>query len=493
MYYTLYQKRKCFTILIYERLIFVGKKPEDIKKQKEKELEKKRKALEKKRAEKYKDDPQFAERIKKEAMERKLTEKELRKSSFSAFGEKIVSSVMFVPVTALIAFAVICLLCYLNGYRIFSSDMSVTGLFHCLYVGDFSIGISSRLLIGSILSLFTDTITAESIDIFARVFLLLSFILQSALTAFVLKKGLKEKNIFIVILSCIFIVNPMTVFAYTLFFGVLDLYNYVVFIIAVMILMKGKSYFQFAIPLLSVAGLLIHYSYFLAFFPSVFVFGLYRAVNSEGKELKREATVLTVNSAVSVGGFLYLTILAKKFLFMNAEEMIEYVVSKTDTTVFVYEDYLNYYLFDIFKGTQMEDTASSLSALININRELTDTGVLIRYLLFIAPVLIIFWTVFAVGAKREKGKGKLPFIAACAMPLALVPELILSSDTWRWVSGTVICMFFVLFGFYLMKAPSVTGIFEDIKQMKRPVKISVSVILLIYFVSCFVFEYKQYI
>ncbi len=468
------------------------KRPEDIKKQKEKELEKKKKALEKRRSEVKKNDPAFTEKIQQKKAEEKRIKSEAVKEKIGTVTKSIASGKLFLPVTAVLCFAVMCGICYMNNNRIFSSDFTMSGLFHCLYVGDLSIGLSSRLLIGSILSLFTDTITAEAINSFARIFLYISFILQSGFTAFVIRKALAEKNSLMLLLSAIFIVCPVTVCAYTLFFGVLDLYNYVIFIIAMIILVKGKSSLQFLVPLLSIIGLLIHYSYFFAFFPALFVLGLYRTVNSEGKQLKKEAAALSINSAVSVGGFFYLTIFAKNFLIMNANEMLEYVHSKADSSVLIYDDYLMYYLYDIFKGTQMTDTSSSLSALININNELRKTDGSVRYLLFISLLLIIFWIISALLVKTEKGKGRLPFIAACVMPLALVPELVLSSDTWRWIASTVFCLFFVLFAFYLIKAPALTELFERMKKMKPAVRITITVILLAYFGYCFIFEHVLY-
>lgn len=470
----------------------MGKRPEDIKKQKEKELEKKRKALEKSRAEAKKNDPAYMEKIKQEKAEAKRIKREAACGRIGVVTEKIISNKLFLPVTAALCFAVICGICYMNGDRIFSSDFSIQALFHCLYVGDFSIGVSSRLLIGSFLSLFSDTITADLIDAFARVFLYISFILQSVFTAFVIRKGIAQKNSFMLLLSAVFMVCPVTVCAYTLYFGVLDLYNYIIFIIAMIILVKGKSSLQFLIPVLSVIGLLIHYSYFFAFFPALFVIGLYRIVNSEGKQLKKEAAALGINSTVSVGGFFYLTLFAKNFLMMNSGEMLEYVHSKVNDSVRIFDDYLMYYIYDIFKGTQMSDTSSSLSALININNELRKPNASVQYLMFISLLLILFWVICAVLTKREKGKGKLPFIAACVMPLALVPELILSSDTWRWIASTVFCLFYVLFAFYIMKVPSLEKLFSDMKKMRLSGKIAITVILAIYIVLCFVFEHRIY-
>lgn len=470
----------------------MGKKPEDIKKQKEKELNKKRKTLEKRRLEAKKNDPAFTEKMKQKKAEDKRIKSEALKEKIGTVTKNIASNKLFLPVAAVLCFAVMCGICYMNDDRIFSSDFTMQGIFHCLYVGDLSIGLSSRLLIGSILSLFTDTVTVESINSFAKVFLYISFILQSVFTAFVIRKGFAERNSFMLLLCAIFIVCPVTVCAYTLFFGVLDLYNYIIFIIAMIILVKGKSSLQFLIPVLSVIGLLIHYSYFFAFFPPLFVMGLYRTVNSEGKQFKKETAALGINSAVSVGGFFYLTIFAKNFLIMNANEMLEYVHSKTDSSVLIFDDYLMYYIYDIFKGTQMTNTSTSLSALININNELRKTNASAKYLLFISLLLVIFWIICALLVKTEKGKNKLPFIAACVMPLALIPELILSSDTWRWIASTVFCLFFVLFAFYLIKAPALTELFSKMKKTKPAVRIAISVILLAYFGYCFIFEHVLY-
>lgn len=423
---------------------------------------------------------------------KKQAERKIRQEKLDALSQKFTSSFLCVPLLAVLCFGVICAVCYINGYKLFSDQFMVSGLFHCLYVGDFSIGLSSRLLVGSIISLFTDTVTVDAINIFARTFLFAAFAAQSVFAALVIRKAIAKKNIFMALLSVIFIVNPLTVCSYTLFYGVLDLYNFVVFVASVVLLVKGKSNLQFVVPVLSVIGLLIHNSYLLAFFPSVFVLSLYRVVSSEGKQQKKEAAVLGINSCVSVAGFLYLSVIAKNFLRMSANEMLEYVRAKSASDVFIYDDYLSYYLYDVYKGTQMADTATSLTELIKINRELIDIENHIQYLLFAAPVIIIFWAVNALLIKRSAGKDRLPFMAACLVPFALIPELILSSDAWRWIACTVLSLFFILFAYYLMKIPAFEKLTNDIKKIKTPWQITIIAVLLIYFVMCFVFEHRLY-
>lgn len=403
----------------------------------------------------------------------RLIEKELKKEKLSAVFEKALSSKLILLPIAVLCFGIMCAVCYINGYRIFHPEFHVNGLFHCLYVGDFSIGLSSRLLIGSIMSLLTDKITADAIDSFSLIFLIISFILQSLITAAVIRKGIIKKDAFMLILSVIFVMNPLTVCMYTAFSGILDLYNYVVFLVAAMILIKGRSGVQLVIPVLSVAGLLIHYSFFMAFFPALFVIGLYRTVKSSGKQLKTEAAALTLNSVLSVGGFFYLTLFAKDHLRMTADEMIAYVRTKTDSAdVFIYDDYLKYYLYDIFKGEQMYGAKQSLTELIKINLTLSKPGEHLKFLLFISVLLIIFFGFIIAVLKKEKGKGRLPFIAALIMPLALIPELILSSDVGRWIAGTAYSVILVIFAFYLMNVPSAEAVCEDIKNLKKPLKLT---------------------
>ncbi len=417
---------------------------------------------------------------------------ELFRGKLTASLEKSAEFPLFVPLAALLCFAVMCGLLYLNGYKIFSSSFRVTGLFHCLYVGDFSVGLGSRLLIGSILSLFCDTVTSAAIDTFAKVSLIFVLICQAVLSGVIIRRSFAEKNIFMLLLAAIFTVCPLTVFAFPYFYGVLDLYNFAVFISSAAVLIKGKGSAGFIAAVMTVVGLLIHYSYFLAFFPALFVLALHRVVNVRGTALKREAAGLGVHSVLATGGFLYLSVIAKNHLVMTADEMIEYVHSKVDATVFIYDDYLKYYLYDIFRGTQMNDTGSSLSALVNINRELVNEEACISYLLFFAPVLLIFWGIFGYLAVKEKSVSRLPFIAACIMPLALVPELILSSDSWRWISSAALSVFFVLFGFIAMRVPSLMKLFDDMKKTKPVVKIGAAVILSAYFVWCLFYEHVYY-
>ncbi len=464
----------------------MAKKPEDIKKQKEKELAKKRKALEKRRAEARKNEPGFSESLR----EQKYRQRDMK---LSVYTERLAENKLTVPILAVICFGIMCLICYLGEYRIFSPDFKVTGIFHCLYLGDYSIGLSSRLFVGSIITMFTDVITADTINAFAKTALYISLVLQSLLAAAVIKYGIKNKSIFVLLISLVFIVNPVSVCTYTFYFGTLDLYNYIIFLVCTAILIKGKSSYQFAVPVLGIVGLLIHYSFFFAFFPALFVLGTYRTVNADSGNVKKEAAALGINSVASVGMFFWLSVFAKRFIRMSSEEMLAYVKSKIDPeSVYVFDDYLNYYILDIYKNEKMPDTATSLAELIKINTELTAPGVYIKYLLFISVPLIMFWGIWAMLIKAEKGKGKLPFIAAAVMPFALVPELILSSDVWRWVGSTMLCQFVVLFAFCLMKVPSVAELFEKARKMKLPVKLVCIFILTAYIIGGFFFEHSLY-
>lgn len=454
----------------------------NIKNQKEKELEKNSKAPEKRRQEKMKSGSSY----KAENKEKEKNEKPAVKDGAGDFAARAVSFPLFVPLMTIAGFMLCSAVCYICGYSIFSPSFGVDGLFHCLYIGDFSIGLSSRLLVGSVLSLFSDTVTADMIDIFAKVFLYLSFVLQSLLSACIIKKGLRDKNIFLILLAVLFVMNPVSVCTYARYFGVLDLFFYVVFLFAVIIQIKGRSTLQFFVAALSIAGLLIHYAYFLAFFPSLFVLGLYRTVNAEKKDSLKEAAALGVHSVLSTGMFFYLTVFAKNCLIMTSEEMLAYVNSKADKSLFIYGDYLNYYLYDIFRGEQIYDTGSSLSALVNINMELVKPDVCIKYLLLTAPLFVLYYAVCVLLIKGAKGKKRLPFIAMAAMPLALVPELILSSDSLRWITSTVLCLFTVMFALILMKAPEAEELTEKFTKLKKPLRLSAYVLTAVYMLLCLI-------
>lgn len=461
----------------------MGKKPEDIKKQKEKELAKKRKALEKRRREANKNDPQYVKKLQGEKQNK-------FDKNLSFLTEKIVSNKFCLPVLTVICFFIMSAVCYIKGYKIFASDFDVIMPFQCLYAGDFSIGFCSRLFIGSVLSLFTDFVTTETINIFARTAFYLSFVLQSFIAAAVIKKGIGNRNWLILLFAAVFLVDPVTVCQYAFYHGLLDLYNYIVFLVCVLILTRKSSYLQFAVPILSFIGLAIHYQYFMAFFPAVFVLGLYRTVNCEKTALGKEAAAFGINTVISCAFFFYFVVLAEKTLTMTSDEMLNYVSSKTDA--FIFEDYLVYYLYGSHKGIEYSTLGDFLGYLVQYTFKLTRPSVYIKYLSFTAPLFISFWSIWGVLIKREKGLCKLPFIFASIMPFALVIELLISSDVWRWVSAAVVSQFTVLFALYIMKAPCVNTLLNNIKNMKKSVKITVLFLFAAYMAFCFAFVLTDY-
>ena len=118
--------------------------------------------------------------------------------------------------------------------------------------------------------------------------------------------------------------------------------------------------------------------------------------------------------------------------------------------------------------------------------ELVKPDVCIKYLLLTAPLFILYYAVCVLLIKGAKGKKRLPFIAMAAMPLALVPELILSSDSLRWITSTVLCLFTVMFALILMKAPEAEELTEKFTKLKKPLRLSAYVLTAAYMLLCLI-------
>ena len=130
----------------------------------------------------------------------------------------------------------------------------------------------------------------------------------------------------------------------------------------------------------------------------------------------------------------------------------------------LYRDYFDYYIFGEYKDyNYFENIGDFFEFLKNWTANGFSPTMFRKDMVLFLPVLLLAAVIWARCAKREKGIRKLPYICFIGQALVLVPELIISTDIWRWVSAALLTQFFVFAVVYLDKNAAVHRLTDQTK------------------------------
>ncbi len=203
----------------------------------------------------------------------------------------------------------------------FSSLMST--YYASLYAVNYTCGFNSRLLIGSIFSLFyKDQISYTAI---VTVLLVAYFLMCFLFSLFVNSYLKKRKNDLPVSIYIVFLIlNPVNV-AFLKFFGTTDIFW--MFLIIPAFLVIDKKYLRWLTPVCCVIGLAIH-EFFAVIYMPLIAFAIFYQY---AKNPKTSNLIYLIGSALLCGAAsVYFLIFSKGTLTMTSAEMIEYAQSRLD-------------------------------------------------------------------------------------------------------------------------------------------------------------------
>lgn len=386
---------------------------------------------------------------------------------------------------------------YLGGYDILRFALKAEIPTYQFYLCDFSAGFCSRVIIGAILGLFFDTISTAQINIFCNAAILLSLVLQSAITALMLLKAYEKKDIFIFALAFTFLLNPLTAAENMSACGLLDVFILIIFYIYV--LFSDTCIAFVAAPLLVLLMNAIHYEAFFTLIPPVLVLLMYEAIYSTEKRRRITASVSFFLSGITwAGSFIYFVFFAKKFIRTTADAFYDNMAGRFSPGAFekkqleflfdgdlLFRDYFDYYIFGDRRGIDCTKAADFFAEQMKYTFDNLNTVALKNNLIVLIPFLIVAAVVWIRCIRSAKAMQKLPYIAMLLLPLALVPELIMSTDIWRFTSATLIGQFISLFAFYTKKD---SAVYTEITMLHPYIKrtlAAVSVFSTGYALHCF--------
>ncbi len=339
------------------------------------------------------------------------------------------------------------------GILTFSSIMHIYGkdvgsIMHSyyapLYAINYNCGHSSRLLIGSIFSLFyKDRISLTAI---VTALLIVYFVMCFFLSLYINNNLKKRENILpIKIYSVFLIINP-TFIGLIKFLGTTDMFW--IFLVIASFLVVDKKFLRWLVPVFCVICLAIHEFFSVAYLPVIACAVFYQFA----KKPKASNLIYVIISALICGAAaVYFLIFGKETLTMNSEEMIKYACDRID---FQGEGFSDFYVNGMFFWDKTEYSAEYQLNLLGYIKYAFEIFVLndIRGLLLslISNFLTAspFLYVISKSIKIEKNSLK-KFSLICFFIVLFISNflILMSTDTTRFSEHSLINLIFIIIFF----------------------------------------------
>ncbi len=320
------------------------------------------------------------------------------------------------------------------------------------YLFDFSMGINSRIWVGSVVKLLNPHPTEEWLRIFALIILILGMMLTAFALGGVVKKVDSENRFSVFVLILFFVSGSLTISIFSRFFGMLDVHMYILALVAVVF--SQNKYLRWFVPALCIAGVFVNFVFTISYFPAVVLALLY---NSDRSEKKFGNIVLFVITVLSVIGLTaYCVFVASDNMFMTFDEALQVMENKIGHTLTDEQNnYVKLYLFgqsesasELF-GKPVSDMAP-LEYVYNYFRYFVETSFgmqgIINLAIISVPVIVVFWMLWIKCIKLSEKKST-KFVYSCYILSTLfIPVCcLLSTDLVRWVASGIMCQFALCF------------------------------------------------
>ncbi|MBQ2847708.1 MAG: hypothetical protein IJE74_05570 [Clostridia bacterium] len=361
------------------------------------------------------------------------------------------------------------------------------------YLVDFSMGKTSRLLIGSLVNVLTDTPTKAWINCFAGIVLILTFILTAILIGKLIKSSNDTIKPAVFVFSMFFASGIFTLYGYSRFFGMLDIYMYLFTVFSLMVV--KKRIFKWFVPLFCAGGVLINFSYAISYFPLVALVLLYLTITEKKKAENVALLSVTVLSCLALT--LYCVCIGNQTGMVTLEELWATIEKKSGMDFeYSHIKYYDYYLFgedrlaealgiNINKGSLMAVIETYLEYILKYGlNELEFFSVIIGLL----PIISFFTLIWCRCIKYSETKPR-KFIYLCFIlsNLFMVVCFITSTDTMRWACVGVMLQFAL--AFFVVYNKDIT--FEStVIWLKGKLKDKPIVVAVAFLVYAFGFEFS---
>ena len=343
----------------------------------------------------------------------------------------------------MIIFAVIVLYCIIRCFT-----MTETGLYS-LFIGDFSIGYCSRLLIGSILSIFKDSFTKEWMTTFLRIVTFVVFMIAAHYVSSSILHAKKTEKDALMIFTALFIVCPFSVTIYAGdIFGFIDVFCFVVLLIT--LYFGSNKILIWSLPLFLAAGVFIHDAFITGYMAPCLGVIAYYVIKKHGKKIGASVNFV-VSSVVCAATSVYSVIFANSTIKMTEAEMLKYLAKKGNCTLDEVSGYMEGFLFhkDTRDVSMQKEYADNAWDFIAHMLKFATESFIPSYLIYFISIIPIVALVFFVWIKAIKNSNgfieKVPYILFMLTPVPQIFSLFMSTDFTRFLATIVITQTLYLF------------------------------------------------
>lgn len=345
-----------------------------------------------------------------------------------------------------------------------------------IYLADYSLTFTTKLLIGSITGLFTDKITLDQMYTVCGIANIVAVALLALLGAALLRQGMEKKKYSVIFIFSLFVLDPMIPQEYYPAIGGYNTFWTMLFVI--LIFMCTTRVFQFAVPFFCMIGMLVHDGFVFSFLPAVMALLVYDFCHSETKREKMlNAASFTVTGGMSMFLLLYSSFFQNRHLKMTADEFHSYMLSRFDISfgerkmlekvsgpnLFPYS-FFELYFFDRFSDAENASDMSFMTHLSQLHGYILDTLSVKFYLSYLAaflPFCILFAVLWGLCAKKSTGVKKIPFIFFSCIQFVVFPVGIISTDFHRWIPAAIISQIALLFAMLVKNDNTVSDVLSS--------------------------------
>lgn len=309
-------------------------------------------------------------------------------------------------------------------------------MYNILHIFDYRVGFAPRLLIGSLMSLFTAYKSAAFMNLFFNVVCLLSIALFAFAAGRVIRRSSGEARGAAFLLVLLFLAVP---YSRTVFFPrLLSLERFLALFTLLALMAVSKKGFRWLVPLLIAASLATYHGYAFTYMPAVALVLLYEM---RRRKNSRAAVALCVAGFACMAAFsAYFYLHPGLGIYGSVDELINYSLDKTDIRDRVGEFGVRWALDGFSLPPRgFWDLSVELGVLKNLRAEFSG-------ILLLSPLLAVFVLIWLGAVKNSEGKvQKFLYILCMLTPLMRLPMLVLSQNYFRSRVAMVAVQFALLF------------------------------------------------
>lgn len=321
------------------------------------------------------------------------------------------------------------------------SSFSIT-----IYTTSYDLGFSSRFLVGSLIFLFTDFLTLNSL----YAIIVVSTVVMTAFASYMLgyvpgrldgDAGSGARAIML-----LYAATPISIIV--LYkddnFGRYDIYLIIVSLFLLVCL--AGQHLRWLVPALCAVCMLIHHVWMFSFMPASAILLLYSAYRD--KKRRSGVALCALSYAVIIGLFLYFQFFKPSLDFASAEEMAAALGQRVDYMVNPSIYYGEYF-------SSVPELWHSYIKPILLEDSVPDALYLLPVILPVLAVLFSVW-LNAFRLCREKFM-RLVILLCMAAPLSTLVQCVMINDYGRWFAAMMITQLSLLFFLLYKKEESVTA------------------------------------